>query len=286
MIKFGLTDSLVIPLALPGALLCLGSAAIIHIYAPELAAGTAKAIDAWLPSPMGSLPNNGAALAALVAGVALVVYLLSVFLGVILAIVAGYVEILTLDHIQQKRSTKDYWETWYRYIEHLEDQSTENVYLSGLADLFLFQFRCAVALSLLAALAGVLAHLSNWPKSLTLSLACTLLTALLLFGSSYRYHNQLAYLRSRRFSDPPSALDDGNRILQNMILRWCERKALEPLRLALAIPPLENSKANLAAAVVQLDALLNDGRAVLFGREREALKDLKQLIETKAAAAP
>lgn len=286
MIKFGTNDSLVIPLVLPGTVLCLGAITVIHLFAPDLIVGTAKAIDSSLPSPMGSLPNNGAALAAMVAAVALVVYLASLLLGVLLAILSANVELLILDRIQVKRSnSEDYWDQWYRYVEHLEDQSCENAFLAGMADIFLFQLRTAVALVLLALLAGILAAMSAWQEHLTISSIAFLAVGILIFWSSYRYHDELARMRRRRFSNPPRAIADAADLLESMLFRWCERKAFKPLAAMLPVWPLQSSKTALIAAVKATEDVMALPVGAIFEAERDKLKSLKRLLETEAARA-
>lgn len=286
MIKFGTNDSLVIPLVLPGTVLCLGTIAVVHLFAPDLIVGTAKAIDSSLPSPMGSLPNNGAALAAMVAAVALVVYLTSLLLGVLLAILSANVELQLLDRIQVRRSnSEDYWAQWYRYVDHLEDQSCENAFLAGLADIFLFQLRTSVALILLALLAGTLAAMSAWQRQLAISSIAFLVVGLLILWSSYRYHNELASMRRRRFSNPPRAIADAAELLEGMLSRWCERKAFEPLTVVLPVWPLQSSKAALVAAVKATEGAIALPGAGIFEAERDKLKSLKRLLEAEAARA-
>jgi hypothetical protein len=236
---------------------------------------------------MGSLPNNGAALAAMVAAIALVIYFASVLLGALLAVFSGYLEIATLDRIQIKRSTRDeYWSQWYRCVEHLEQQSSENSYLSGLADLFLFQIRCFVALLLLSCLAAALAQLSGWPNSLASCLVGFLLSGALLFYSSYRYHNQLASMRRRRFANPPRVLAEAEELLDGMLLRWCERKSLEPLAVVLPIWPPKKTKADLTATAKALEDVLALPGTTVYASERDTLKSVKRLIEDEAARAP
>ena len=286
MIKFGTSDSLVIPLVLPGTVLCLGVIMVTHFFAPDLIVGAAKAIDSALPSPIGSRPNNGAALAAMVAAVALVIYLASLLFGVLLAIASANVELQILDRIQIKRSNpEDYWAQWYRYVEHLEDQSCENKFLTGLADIFLFQLRVSVALIILAMLSGSFATMSPSPKQLVISAVAFFAIGLLFLWSAYRYHSELASMRRRRFSNPPRAIADTAELLEGLLSRWCERKLFQPLAFALPIWPLQSSKAALAVAAKAVGDIIELPGTAIFEAEREKLKSIKRLLEAEAERA-
>ena len=284
MIKFGTSDSLVIPLVLPGMLLTVGAAVVLHVHSPNIAWSALDLLDDSLRSPADTTQSFGPAIAALVAALALAIYVASVFVGAILAILAANIELLTLDRLQVKRSSHEaYWSQWYRYVEHLEQQSTENAYLAGLADMFVFQLRSSVASILLAALAGYLGARSDWTTSLVAFSVGFLVLAGLFFYSSSRYHNDLAHIRRRRFADPPRVLRDAIELLGALIERWCDRQVLPALAIVLPIWPPKDTKADLAAAALAVATASDLPGATVFESERDTLKAVRRLLEAEAA---
>lgn len=286
MIKFGTSDSLVVPLVLPGAAFTIGTSCLLFAYPPNWWAQAITTINGWFQPLGANTPNFGPAIAAFIAAAVLAFYIASVFSGVVLAIVGSRLELFTLDALQSRRIGYDsYWEQWYRYVEHLEEQSNENVYVAGLADMFLFCLRSSVAFSLLLVICLALSSSYSWPAtSLHFSTFIAAL-AVALFWLSYKYHNELASMRRRRFADPPRVVSDASELLADVLSRWCKREALAPLAEVLRVWPLKNSKDDMALASAAIDAALGMPAAVVYASERESLKSVKKLLDESASRA-
>ena len=286
MIKFGTSDSLVIPLVLPGAALTIGTSSLMFAFPPEWWKDVLSAIAGWFQSVGSTTPNYGPAIAAFIAAGVLAFYLSSVFFGVLVAILASRVELLILDAIQVRRSSYDsYWDQWYRYVESLEEQSTENAYITGLADVFLFCLRCSVVFLGLACLSLFLAKTHNWTASCLFSAAGVSVASIAFLWLAYKYHSELASIRKRRFSNPPRVLADASELLAGVLSRWCKREALSPLSQVLRVWPLKDSKSDLATASSAIDSALGMSNATVHASERDTLKSVKKLLDDAATKA-
>lgn len=287
MIKFGVSDSLTIPLALPGAVLTLGSLAIVHFSDPTLFPAAATATDAWLRGSGSTPASHGTALAAIVGALVLALYLVSVFLGTVLSILGGYAEIQLLDRFRANRKgvpTEEYWNQWYRYVEKLEEQKSDNSYISGAADLLLFQLRCFVACLLLAFLNLALGMIAAWPRGMLSLQIGWVVAGLLLLLSAWRYHAELASMRQRRFAGPYTVTEASESVAK-LISGWCERKALAPLARLLPSWPPSDSKQALQQTVTALQGVLDLPRHELHESERTTIRVAKELFQSAANSA-
>lgn len=287
MIKFGVSDSLTIPLALPGAVLTLGSLAIVQLFEPMLIPDAAVALDTWLRGSGTTQASHGTALAAIVGALVLALYLASIFLGTVVAILGGYAEIHILDRFRINRKgvpTEEYWNQWYRYVEKLEERKSDNSYISGAADLLLFQLRCFVACLLLAVLNLTLGLRGGWPSGMLLMQATWLIGGTLSLASAWRYHSELASMRQRRFAGPHT-VSEAYESVAKLIAGWCDRQALPPLSRLLPHWPPDESKQKLQQVATALEDVLGLPRHDLYESERTTIKVAKELFQTAANSA-
>lgn len=287
MIKFGVSDSLVVPLALPGSLLCLGSIGIVYLACPAEFIGVATAIDTWASGADGAKASRGAALAGVLAVAVLLVYLISVFLGAVLAIIAGYVEGGLLDRWSFVHGIKndEFNDHWQRYVDYMETEEPKLSIVSNFADLFLFQLRSSVALLVLLALAVWFAWDRAWPTSLLLTSLVLLVCVVLMAGSAVVHHKALAKYRERKFGDAPIVVRDALELISKQISKWCSRESHKPLAILLPAWTLERTKPNLQKLSNALDQVLALGDVLaVYESERDTVLRAKTLLDQKIAA--
>jgi hypothetical protein len=287
MIKFGVSDSLVVPLALPGSLLCLGSMGIVLLANPSALTDGATAIDGWARGGAASNASHGAAIAGVLAVTVLLIYLASVFLGVVLAVIGGYFESWILDKLSPRRlgiSQDDFDDQWRRYVDFLETEESKNSLASDFVDLFLFQLRSSVALLFLLILALGLAWRGDWPHSLLVTAGILALCLIPMLISAAHYHLVLGDFRKRRFGDSPVAARDALELVAKQISKWCSRESHQPLSILLPVWILDRKKDTLQklsdalAKTAELDAPLS-----VYQSDRDTLRKAKMLLDEQIA---
>lgn len=236
MIKFGVSDSLVVPLLVPGLLFSVGATALWAVAQPDVLralVGTVREI-----AKAGSGAHGTAAATAILGATAVMLYICSLVTGLIVAVISGYVElrILDEDYIVRFEINRDvYYKQWYDYLDHLETVEQPHPYFAGLADFFLCLLRSSVAFGLLALASFaclLFVHATVGVQSLS---AVTLVLAFVAFMTARKYHEELADFRARRFGGTPPALMDVKSIVTEMISMWCKRHAIRPLATILPI---------------------------------------------------
>ena len=287
MIKFGVSDSLVVPLALPGSLLCLGSAAIFWLAKPSGLVDVATAIDGWARGG-GQSASHGAAIAGVLAVTVLLIYLASVFLGVALTVIGGYLESWLLDKLTPRRlkiSQDDYDDQWRRYVDFLETEGSKNSLASDFVDFFLFQLRSSVALLFLLVLALGLAWCEKWPQPLLLASGILVVCLIPMSISTAHYHFVLGDFRKRRFGEPAVAARDALELIAKQISKWCSRESHPPLAILLPVWILDRQKketlqkvSDALAKTTELDTPLS-----VYESERDALRKAKKLLDEQIA---
>lgn len=285
MIKFGISDSLVVPLALPGSLLTLGLLCIGYFAFPNDFIQAASAVDAWASGdPKAAASSRGAAIAGLLALAALLLYLISIFLGAVVAVLAGYVEGCCLDwlypRLQKNMDRADFDDQWSRYVDHVEVAG--NTLVAEFADLFLFQLRSSVALLLLFFAALGFGWCRGWPESLRIFATVLLACAVPALLSAVRYHWALASYRKDRFGKAPVAVRDALELVSKQISAWCGRESLKPLAILLPVWIQERKKETLQALSEALaKAVELDDPLSVYSSEKETLRQVKNLLDAQ-----
>jgi hypothetical protein len=277
MIRFSVTESQMVPLVLPGAILAIGiPAAIAPRFAGELST---------LASNLGTHLSGEAAagwvvlLTAVLTGAFLLLYGAALLLGTVSTILAGYLEHYLLDRFYEPWrlgvSRDEYQKQWHRYLDHLEEQ--QNPYISRGVDLFYFASRSAVNLVILLPILVVVGGIPWWPYPVIVLVAAALVIIVAL-----DIHASLAAMRKRRFSSPDSEVTSADEMIQRLIAKWCSREALDPLRKILPVwPPTMNSESAAALANALDNASQLPGSAV-FDSEKQTLSRAIAIYKERA----
>jgi hypothetical protein len=260
MVRFSISDSVLLPVAIPGIVLLSGLIIILNPFA---------AIDviAFIQKVNGVLPQQGngtlgVLLTVSVAVAALVFFFLALFCGSVLAVMDGYIEGCILDPFQARRTgieMGEYWKQWDRYIDSLE--SGRNSYISRQVDAFHVQVRLGVALLVLA---SAVAHLSLWATVGLLALAG------LFFRAAWDDHCALAAFRNRRFAADELGIHDGEELVRRLISSWCSREAMEPLKRVLPHWPADTTADELQSLCDALESARSGGS--VFESEKLTLR--------------
>ena len=249
-----------IPGAILGAALCL----VIDPQLLDHVPASIADVNAQLTGPASAVWV--VLVATLLAIAILLTYALAIFLGTIVAILAGFFEYHVLDRYQAVALNipyAEYWKHWERYLEHLE--TAENPYISGVVEVFQFALRSTLGT---LALFFVLFTLPRFSWRIYVPVA---LFAAFLAWTSVHTHRTLARYRRGRFSAPDSDVLDGDELLRRLVSKWCAREALDPLRSMLPYWPARadfQSNKDLCDAIDRTRAL---GGIAILESERETL---------------
>ena len=276
MIRFSVSESQMVPLVLPGAILALGvPVAVAPLFATELSSWVSK-LDAHLTGQAGG--GWVLLLTAALTGAILLLYGAALLGGTVSTILAGYLEHHLLDRFYEpwklRISADEYQKQWHRYLDHLEVQ--QNPYISRGVDLFYFTSRSAVNLVLLlVVLIGVGGRV--WWLYALIFFAAAALTIVAL-----DIHVALAATRKRRFSSPDSEITSADEMIQRLIAKWCSREALDPLREILPHWPPTRKSASTRTLTTALERAQELPGSAVFDSEQQTLSRAIAIYKERA----
>lgn len=175
-----LTYEAIATLFTPGAMIFLGAWAILDRFSPDgrTARFLMRAVEAEWRFTM-------------------LFFLVSLFLGSLLASALSHLEGRVLDPLCAKRLKIDaaqYEREWYRYVDSLREE-TRNPYLSRLVLFFFFEYRTGAAGVLLAI--ALLSSATDRAARMVCIIGIVLSIALIISGATA--HHELAKYRHRKF---------------------------------------------------------------------------------------
>lgn len=283
MFRANLTSTTLLAQLIPGmlllvALLIAGWGTVRPLFDP--------AVAAFAAIKAGTKTDDAASFAALFAVLAFSSYVAAIFLGNMLAVVIGYLEVRVLDRRAAKHLKLDaetYNQEWNRYIDHLDDK--RNPYISRVVESFTFELRTGLAGGVLSLVSFVFTSISPvW------GFGGFLFSALLIKAGADDHFN-LAEFRHRRFASSNLFSTDAEESIRKLITRWCEREEITPLgKLATIWRAEPTGQLDLKVAIQLLKEIQSLPPSVVFPAERDlidkALASLNQraltVVQTEA----
>src|SRR5260370_26493011 len=250
MLRFSLTDSVLLTIFLPGAICLIG---IGWFAFPWIWSSITTLISSASQSSGTHLPDTGILITGCLAVAAFLAFFLAMFLGELRAVIIWYVEFYGLDSWQARRlkiGWPEYENQWQRYLDSLE--KAHNSYVTKQVNAFHFQARSGLALLLLALL--VLAS----PTKPALAWMSAVVLAAVLFKAAFDDHGNLATFRKRRFAVKPGPTTRPEELLGALWNAWCTRAAVKPL--GLILPVLEIDGKTITDTAKTRDAVLKVAR--------------------------
>jgi hypothetical protein len=238
LFRVSLSDSLLQTILIPGAIVLF---AIGWVFVPSIWAwllptidDCLKAINTFLASNDVQHVGSGVLTTGFLAVAVLLAYLFAVFLGLLLAVAVGFLELYLLDEWCAKRlgvSPTEYQRQWYAYLDSFE--KAHNSYVSK--QVVAFHFQARTGLALIALFLAFCFHPWAVGSPFVWSLiVLALVIAFLLYSAMYD-HRMLAEFRNRRFALASDITKPPEDVLAALVDLWCKRSAVKPLRLVLPV---------------------------------------------------
>jgi hypothetical protein len=294
MLRLNLSDSLLQTVFIPGVILLVAIGCLfgpsVWTSLPSSVADALKSLADVLRSPDVFTKGGGAFATGILAIGAILAYLLAMFLGLLLAVVSGYLEYHLLDGWRARKlkvPDDDYQRHWDDYLDSLE--KAHNSYVTKQVTAFHFEARSAIALAVLAA--GILWRSGGTFVGWVLFLI-SLALAVCLFIAAVDDHRMLAMFRKRRFDRKPETTAKPEDALRVLVELWCKRGEVKLLRLVLpvlgedgkTIPKPAEACETLQTVVRLPDAEVTPSEKLVLSLAMAALSDRARNFRNQAAS--